>query len=153
MVAERTEPALGEIYKEIILDHYRNPRNHRRLEHPDVSAEGLNPLCGDEIRVELRFEDGRIAEAAAIGRGCSISQSSGSMLTEAVEGLTPDEAERLADAFRSMMRGDPVEGVDLGDLESLSGVAKLAVRVKCATLAWNVLRDALRGQATHEGER
>ncbi len=135
------EPALDEIYKEVILDHYRNPRNRGHLDDATATADGLNPLCGDEIHVELRVADGRIAAVAFTGRGCSISQSSASLMTEAIEGLAPAEALQKFDAFKAMLSGGPHD--DLGDLDALSGVAKLPVRVKCATLAWNTLKQAL----------
>lgn len=135
------EPALDEIYKEVILDHYRSPRNRGHLERSTASADGLNPLCGDEIHLELLVEDDRILGVAFTGRGCSISQSSASMMTEAIEGLAPAEALRKIGAFKALMTGGEHE--DLGDLDALSGVAKLPVRVKCATLAWNTLKQAL----------
>ncbi len=143
VTTDRTEPQFDEIYREIILDHYRSPRNREWLADPEVSEEGLNPLCGDEIRVDLRFDDGRIAEIAAGGRGCSISQSSASMMTEAVKGRTVDEVESLIADFKHMMSTGESPEADLGDLESLAGVARLPVRVKCATLAWNVLKQGL----------
>ncbi len=136
---------LDELYREIILDHYRKPRNKGRLEHAEMSAEGLNPVCGDEIRLELRLgPDGRIAEVAFGGRGCSISQASASMLTEDVKGRTVADARTLIEQFRAMMTegGDPPQD-NSGDIESLQGVAKFPARVKCAMLSWNVLRRAM----------
>jgi nitrogen fixation NifU-like protein len=138
------EPELDELYRELILDHYRSPRNRRKIEAPTVESEGYNPLCGDEIEVGLVIEDGKVKDAAFLGRGCSISQASGSMMTEAVKGHTPAETRALAKAFTAMMtKPDDEAPEELGDLEAFQGVAKFAVRVKCATLAWRTLEEAL----------
>jgi nitrogen fixation NifU-like protein len=138
------EPELDELYRELILDHYRNPRNREPLESPAVVAEGYNPLCGDEVELRLNIEGDVISDVSFTGRGCSISQASGSMLTEAVKGKTVAQARALAALFTRMMT-DPefVPEEDVGDLEALQGVAKYPVRVKCATLAWHALQDAL----------
>ncbi|OGO52943.1 MAG: SUF system NifU family Fe-S cluster assembly protein [Chloroflexi bacterium RBG_16_68_14] len=138
------EPEFDELYREIILDHYRNPRHREPLADPDVVAEGYNPLCGDEVEMGLTFENSRIKGLSCHGRGCSISQASGSMLTEAVIGKSVEEARRLIDLFTKMVT-DPEEEppAELGDLEALQGVAKFPVRVKCATLAWHTLGDGL----------
>jgi nitrogen fixation NifU-like protein len=141
------EPQFDDLYRQVILDHYRRPRNRRHLDHPDVKAEGLNPLCGDEIEVELDFDDGVVEEAAFGGRGCSISQSSASMMTEAVRGKSVEEIESLIVAFKRMVMEGQLPEADLGDLEALEGVSKFPVRVKCATLAWNVLQQALEDYA------
>lgn len=139
------EPELEELYRELILDHYRNPRNHGRLAEPDVVGEGYNPLCGDEIEVQMRLEDGRIAEAAFSGRGCSISQASGSMMTEAVKGKSIGDVLSLVEAFTRMMTDpDFVPPDEIGDLEAFQGVARFPVRVKCATLAWHALQEGLK---------
>lgn len=136
--------SLDELYKEVILDHYKAPRNKRGLDDPSCAAKGNNPLCGDEVTVALRLDDGVLAEAAFEGQGCSISQASASMMTEAVSGKTSDEAQALAKEFRAMMAGesDPEED-RLGDLVALKGVVKYPVRVKCAVLAWDTLQEAL----------
>ncbi len=140
----RQEAEIDELYREIILDHYRHPRHHGTLAAPTASHEGLNPLCGDEVTVELAVQDGRIVDVAYRGSGCSISQSSASMMTEAIHGKSVGEAGELSDAFTSMMRGsDDIDPETLGDLEALSGVRKFPVRVKCATLAWHTLNEAL----------
>jgi len=138
------EPELDELYRELILDHYRNPRNREPLESPAVVAEGYNPLCGDEVELRLNIEGDVISDVSFTGRGCSISQASGSMLTEAIKGKTVGQARALAALFTRMMT-DPefVSEEDVGDLEALQGVAKYPVRVKCATLAWHALQDAL----------
>jgi len=144
--------ALEELYREVILDHYRNPRNKGHLDAPDASAEGVNPLCGDEIHLELSVEDGVVSGVAIEGQGCSISQSSASMMTEAIKGKTRDEIAELVKRFRTMMAidegGDPGldpgrPGAVLGDVEALQGVRQYPVRIKCASLAWNTLMEAL----------
>ena len=144
--------ALEELYREVILDHYRNPRNKGHLENPETSAEGVNPLCGDEISIELSFEGDNVAEVAVIGQGCSISQSSASMMTEAIKGKSRAEIEDLVAKFRQMMSIDESDnlGLDperpgsvLGDLEALQGVRQYPVRIKCASLSWNTLLEAL----------
>ena len=135
-------PGLDDLYREIILDHHRNPRNRGTLETPPARvAVGHNPLCGDEIEVFLDVD----------GQGCSISQSSASMMSQAVKGRPITEVEALVRRFKAMMsipddEGNPIEAdpsVTLGDLEALQGVVKFPVRIKCATLAWNTLLDAL----------
>lgn len=146
--------SLEDLYREVILDHYRNPRNKGHLDNPDLSAEGVNPLCGDEITIELAFDEDRVSEVGISGQGCSISQSSASMMSEAIKGKTKDEIEDLTKRFRDMMSldGEADIGLDpdrpgavLGDLESLQGVRKYPVRIKCASLGWNVLLEALDG--------
>ena len=138
--------ALEELYKEVILDHYKNPRNKRDLPGAELSCSKNNPLCGDEITIHAHLSDGRVADVAFEGRGCSISQASASMLTEAVMGKPVGEAEKIASEFRSMMEGklEPDEE-EFGDLVALKGVVKYPVRIKCAVLAWDVLQDALSG--------
>ena len=138
--------SLDDLYREVILDHYRNPRNSRPLSDADVKAEGQNPFCGDEIALQLKIEDGRIARVGQQGRGCSISVASASMMTEVIRGRTLEEARRLSRLFRSLMRGEdlPPDALEeLGDLEALSGVRRFPVRVKCALLGWMTLEDAL----------
>jgi nitrogen fixation protein NifU and related proteins len=141
--------ALDELYKEVILDHYKSPRNKRPLPGAELSCHRNNPLCGDEITIRAHLEDGRIAQIAFEGSGCSISQASASMLTEAVSGREVDEAERLVTGFRGMMQGtvEPDEE-SFGDLVALRGVVKYPVRIKCAVLAWDVLQEALAGAGT-----
>src|SRR5262249_39086928 len=144
--------------REIILDHYRNPRNRGDLPTPPAHrVEGFNPLCGDEIVVYLDIEDGKVADMRINGQGCSISQSSASMMSAAVKGKTVEEARALIRAFKGMMsihesRLDGDDGdaesaagadVALGDLEALQGVVKFPVRIKCATLSWNTLQQGL----------
>ena len=153
-------PGLEDLYREIILDHYRSPRNRGELPVPPASrSEGFNPLCGDEIQVYLLVEDGRITDVRIGGQGCSISQSSASMMSAAVKGKSLDEARALIRAFKGMMSihehrlggddaqadgaGAPVKDVKLGDLEALQGVVKFPVRIKCATLSWNTLQQGI----------
>jgi nitrogen fixation protein NifU and related proteins len=151
-------PGLEDLYREIILDHYRNPRNRGELPVPPAHVEtGFNPLCGDEITVYLDIEDGQIADVKLGGQGCSISQSSASMMSTAVKGKTLDEARATIRTFKRMMsvHEHRLDGIDeggtensepevpLGDLEALQGVVKFPVRIKCATLSWNTLTQAL----------
>ena len=138
--------ALEELYKEVILDHYKSPRNKRSVPGAELSCSKNNPLCGDEITIRAHLTDGRVADVAFEGRGCSISQASASMLTEAVMGKPVEDAEKLAAEFRSMMEGklEPDEE-EFGDLVALKGVVKYPVRIKCAVLAWDVLQEALSG--------
>ena len=139
------EPEFDELYRELILDHYRNPRHREPIAQPDVVAEGYNPLCGDEVELRLAFDNGRVRDLSFHGRGCSISQASGSMLTDAVIGKPVDEVRRLIEMFSAMVT-DPQTAApeELGDLEALQGVAKFPVRVKCATLAWHTLEGGLK---------
>jgi len=151
----RTEAQLAAIYQELILDHYRRPRNKGALEAPDASAERRNPLCGDEIVLQLAFDGDVVREARFTGRGCSISQASASMLTQAVRGRTRAEAEALLRRFTALVHGhdrpDGEEGAEsgrdetLGELRALQGVARFPARIRCATLAWSALDEALRG--------
>ena len=149
-------PGLEDLYREIILDHYRNPRNRGELPAPPAQRlEGYNPLCGDEIVVYLLVDGDKVEDVKITGQGCSISQSSASMMSAAVKGKTVDEARALIRAFKGMMsihesrlEGDgepevPDPEVKLGDLEALQGVVKFPVRIKCATLSWNTLAQGL----------
>ena len=144
-------PGLEDLYREIILDHHRNPRNRGELPPPAAHAVGHNPLCGDEIEIFLQIVDGVVVDVKVGGQGCSISQSSASMMSQAVKGKPVDEVRALVRRFKGMMSipdddGNPIEpdpNLKLGDLEALQGVVKFPVRIKCATLAWNTLLDAL----------
>jgi nitrogen fixation NifU-like protein len=162
-------PGLEDLYREIILDHYRNPRNRGELSSPPATrVEGFNPLCGDEIVLYLDVKDGVVHDIRIGGQGCSISQSSASMMSSAVKGKSLDEVRALSRAFKGMMSiheqsldsdgsdgdgsGDGPGGggqdVKLGDLEALRGVVKFPVRIKCATLSWNTLLQGLDEQAS-----
>lgn len=137
---------LDELYQEIILDHYKSPRNLGRLEQPDIAHRGYNPLCGDEIEVSLAVADGKVSDVRYQGRGCSISQASASMMTEVIKGKPIDDVLELLEHFKGFMldrNTDPVEDTGLGDLESLQGVKKYPVRIKCALLSWNTLGEEL----------
>lgn len=136
---------LDELYRDVILDHFRSPRNVGELSGADVHAEGDNPLCGDQIAFWLKLNGRqRIEQARFVGKGCAISQAAGSMLTEQLKGKTLDDALRLIHAMKGLMQGqEPTADVDLGDLESLAGVRKFPVRVKCAALSWNVVEQGL----------
>jgi nitrogen fixation protein NifU and related proteins len=136
--------ALDDIYKEVILDHYKNPRNKRELPDAEHSASKSNPLCGDEVKVFVHEEDGKVLDVSFVGQGCSISQSSASMMTEAVAGKTREEVEGLVGGFRGMMAGEVEPDEDVfGELVALKGVVKYPVRVKCAVLSWDTLQSAL----------
>lgn len=137
---------LETIYRELILDHYRRPRNKGTLEDPTVTVSMRNPLCGDEVDLMLLVDDDRIADARFVGQGCSISQASISMMTEILKGRTLDEALDLEGSFLALMRGEeePMRDKRLGDLRSLEGVSKLPVRIKCALLGWNALDEAVK---------
>ena len=134
---------LRSLYQEVILDHYKNPRNFGELDPASSMAEGYNPLCGDQVSVYLRMQDGRVEEVSFVGVGCAISTASASLMTEAVKGKTREEAEEIFDSFRSLVTGDGEPAVDLGKLEILAGVRDYPVRIKCAVLAWHALRSAL----------
>jgi nitrogen fixation NifU-like protein len=135
---------LEELYQEIILDHYRRPRNKGKVSPADFQARDNNPLCGDEVEITVRVADGKIAEIKFDGHGCSISQSSASIMTQKLAGKTPSEAQVFIEQFLGMMRGSvPFGGRELGDLKALEGVLKFPVRVKCATLAWHTTQKAL----------
>jgi nitrogen fixation NifU-like protein len=138
------EPQFDDLYREVILDHVKRPRNHGALAKRTQHAEGMNPVCGDEIELDLSVgEDAIIDDIAFVGQGCAISQSSASMLTERVKGQSVGEAEFVAAAFKAMLMDGADPAPELGDLEALQGVAKFPVRVKCALLCWNVLREGL----------
>ena len=136
--------SLDELYKEVILDHYRAPRNKGRLDPHDVALERNNPLCGDEIELFLRFDGDDVTGIAFEGKGCSISQASASMMTEKIKGSSVKDAAALADSIKALMAGeDEGDEKTLGDLVSLKGVVKYPVRIKCALLGWNTLVEAL----------
>ncbi len=147
-------PGLEDLYREIILDHYRTPRNRGELETPPaVATNGHNPLCGDEITVYLMLDgdgdDATVADIKVGGQGCSISQSSASMMTQAVKGKTLGEVRALVRRFKLLMSIDVADeqpgdlDIPLGDLEALQGVVKFPVRIKCAVLGWNTLAQAM----------
>jgi nitrogen fixation NifU-like protein len=140
-------PGLEDLYREIILDHYKSPRNRGTLEPPAIRAEGHNPLCGDEIEVYIAVDNDIVSDIKISGQGCSISQSSASMMSAAIKGKPVAEVRALIHRFKHMMSIEDVEEPDtsapLGDLEALQGVVKFPVRIKCAVLAWNTLAEGL----------
>lgn len=138
---------LDDLYRRVIMDHYKNPRNRGTMNDDAVTINLNNPTCGDRISLQLVVEDGKVTDAKYTGEGCSISMSSASMMTEAVKGHTFDEALEMAERFSSLMKGDPVEFEELEDIEALSGVNKFPARIKCATLAWNALRKGIETQS------
>lgn len=137
-----------DLYRELILDHYRRPRNHGELPDAPIRVEGVNPVCGDEIHLDLKVADEAIADIGFWGHGCSISQSSASMLTDRLKGCSIEEAERVMAKVRAMLMEGAAPDAEIGDLEALEGVAKLPVRVKCALLSWNVLQEGIRQAST-----
>ncbi len=132
---------LQDLYKEIVLDHYKSPRHRGELEDADLREHLLNPLCGDEVTVYARFQGDKLAEVSFTGRGCSMSQASASMLTERLSGKGREEAEGEIQAFLEMMRTE--ENEDLGDLVALKGIIQTPNRIRCATLAWNAFKQGL----------
>jgi nitrogen fixation NifU-like protein len=143
--------SLEDLYREVILDHYRNPRNRAELSDASSHAEGVNPLCGDEIAIDIHIDGDTVDGVSVRGHGCSISQSSASMMGEAIKGKSRREIVDLSHRFKAMLSTEDGEvaldesrpGSVLGDLEALQGVKNYPVRIKCATLAWATLEDAL----------
>ncbi len=139
---------LRELYQSVILDHNKRPRNFCKPEFANRSAKGINPLCGDRITVYLAVEEGVVEDVGFDGTGCAISTASASLMTQAIKGKRIDEVERLFDGFREMVTSDPSSSVNaegLGKLSVFSGVREFPMRVKCATLAWHAMREALHG--------
>lgn len=139
----------GQLYQELILDHNKKPRNFRRITEEHIEVDGHNPLCGDKITLYLRLEDDRIADVSFQGSGCAISQASASLMTERVLGLDSRTAQLLYDKFHDLVMGEEVDAdadPELGKLEAFAGVAEFPARVKCASLAWHTLRNALEGK-------
>jgi nitrogen fixation protein NifU and related proteins len=137
---------LSELYQQVILDHNKKPRNFHKLETANHSAEGYNPLCGDQLNVYIQLEDDRLKDVSFEGSGCAISKASASMMTQAVKGKTKEETEKLFDEFHRMVTGELDEENEpnqLGRLTIFAGVREFPVRVKCATLSWHTMRAAL----------
>ncbi len=141
------DPDLAELYREVIVEHGRKPRNFGELPDATCKVEGRNPLCGDQLDIELRIVDGRIEGIAFTGSGCAISQASASLMTEAVKTLSTDDARKLFDQVHAMLTSasddQSVDPGELGKLAALSGVNRFPTRVKCASLAWQALRQVL----------
>ena len=145
MPRPETSAELSALYQELILDHYRRPRNKGILENADASVEVKNPLCGDEIGLQVAFDADGVRDLRFSGRGCSISQASASMMTQLVKGKTGEEIEAIRKQFRDLMMGveSGADEAKLGALRALAGVARFPARVKCALLPWNALESAL----------
>ena len=141
---------LEDLYQEVVMDHNRRPRNFKKLENAQRTAEGFNPLCGDQISLYVNVDDdGVIEDIGFEGAGCAISKATASMMTEAIKGKNVDKAEEIFEAFRHMLTRKPEEEYDyelLGDLEILQGVSQFPTRIKCATLSWHTLNSALGGE-------
>ncbi|MFD1426878.1 nitrogen fixation NifU-like protein [Kroppenstedtia sanguinis] len=141
--------SLDDLYRRVIMDHYQKPRNRGRIEESAVTVDLNNPTCGDRISIQMDVDEGKIREAKFLGEGCSISMASASMMTEAVKGLTLEEALHLADLFSGMVQGKEVDSEEfpLEDIEALQGISKFPARIKCATLAWKALEKGAREAA------
>ena len=140
---------LRDLYQEVILDHYKRPRNFRKLEGNARHVDGHNPLCGDRLTVYAQVEDGVVKDLSFEGSGCAISTASASLMTESLKGKTPHEAEELFQKFHDLVTSDPQITADtegLGKLEVFAGVREFPARVKCASLAWHTVRAALQGE-------
>lgn len=142
------EEQLDELYREVILDHFKSPTHAGELPDATVKVDGANPLCGDELTFALKLGGGRLEAIRFRGKGCAISRASASMLAAALEGKTLPQATRVIEAMKRLMQGEvPPDGLDLGDLEALAGVRKFPVRIKCAALSWNVVEQGLKESA------
>ena len=144
---------LDNLYRQVIMDHYKNPRNKGVLEEGSLTVNMNNPTCGDRIQLTMKVEDGKVADAKFEGEGCSISMSSASMMTQAVKGRNIEEALKLSTVFSDIMQGKDYEeddDLDLGDIEALQGVAKFPARIKCATLAWKAMEKGLKEEEDNQ---
>lgn len=141
------DDTLNELYQEIILEHNRHPRNKRPLEHPTCCAQGYNPSCGDNISVFISVKDDAIQDITFDGEGCAISQASASLMTEYLHGKTVEEARRIVQEICDVLSNkQPENNLDAyGEIAALTGVKQFPMRIKCATLAWHALQDALNG--------
>ncbi|MCT2535921.1 SUF system NifU family Fe-S cluster assembly protein [Aquibacillus koreensis] len=136
---------LDTLYRQVIMDHYKNPRNRGSLDDESLTIDMNNPTCGDRIQIHLQIEDGKVEDAKFEGEGCSISLSSASMMTQAIKGQPVEDALKMSKLFSDMMLGEEIdpEGLELGDIEALQGVAKFPARIKCATLAWKAMEKGV----------
>ncbi|KIL79464.1 Fe-S cluster assembly sulfur transfer protein SufU [Bacillus badius] len=138
---------LDQLYRQVIMDHYKNPRNKGQLDEGSLTIDMNNPTCGDRIHLTMDVEDGKVSEAKFEGEGCSISMASASMMTQAIKGKEIETALKMSKIFSDMMQGnDYPNDLDLGDIEALQGVAKFPARIKCATLAWKAMEKGLSEQ-------
>lgn len=137
---------LDTLYRQVIMDHYKYPRNRGTLDGEGMTVELNNPTCGDRILLQLRIEDGIVADVKFQGEGCSISMSSASMMTQAIKGQSVENALKMSELFSKMMMGEDIDpgDLDLGDIEALQGVSKFPARIKCATLAWQALEKGVK---------
>ena len=135
--------SLDLLYREVILDHYKNPRNRGELESPTLEYDGHNPLCGDTVTLHINTDGEKITEVKFQGEGCSISQASISMMTDRIKGLSTSEVKNLIENFRAMMKGEEDSGIEMGELEVLQGVKQFPARIKCALLGWDTLKQSL----------
>ncbi|MBN9655481.1 SUF system NifU family Fe-S cluster assembly protein [Halobacillus sp. GSS1] len=136
---------LDTLYRQVIMDHYKNPRNRGSIEGNPMTVDMNNPTCGDRIQLQLLVDDGIVKDAKFDGEGCSISLSSASMMTQAIKGKPVDEALKMSELFSDLMQGKDIdeEDIDLGDIEALQGVSKFPARIKCATLAWKAMEKGV----------
>jgi nitrogen fixation protein NifU and related proteins len=135
---------LDDMYRDIIMEHYRFPRGSKKISHADLVNEGKNPACGDEIEIKVEMKDNKVENVMVHCAGCAISVASGSMLAEIVKGKSLSEVKKIAGIVRALLKGEEIdENVDLGDLEALKGVKQFPVRIKCALLSWTTLVDAI----------
>lgn len=150
-----SEPVFDQLYRDVILEHYRSPHGKCRIRRIDAKAEGMNPLCGDEVDLHLSVgPDGRIDDVHLDGRGCAISVASGSILYDLIAGTTPEQARRVLTAVKAVLQGAEMpKDIDLGDFEALEGVKKFPVRIKCALLPWTTLDEALRDLESKNGAK
>lgn len=139
---------LDNLYRQVIMDHYKNPRNKGILEDGSLTVDMNNPTCGDRIHLTMNVEDGKVTDAKFDGEGCSISMASASMMTQAVIGQDTETALKLSEIFSQMIQGQDFddEDLDLGDIEALQGVSKFPARIKCATLAWKAMEKGIKEQ-------
>lgn len=146
---------LDQLYRQVIMDHYKNPRNRGVLDEDSITVNMNNPTCGDRIQLQLKVEDGNVTDARFDGEGCSISLSSASMMTQAIKGLKVDDALKMSKIFSDMMLGkEDIDygDLDLGDIEALQGVAKFPARIKCATLAWKAMEKGINEPKENQDE-
>jgi len=145
-----SEP-LDDLYRDIVMDHYKFPRGRKQLVEPDIRNEGQNPVCGDEISVAIKLDNEVIQDVAVECMGCAISVASGSMLAETIKGKTLDEVKMIAAAVKAILKGEPLAAeLEMGDLEALAGVKNFPVRIKCALLSWTTLIDGIEALGREE---
>jgi len=145
---------LADLYRDILIEHYRYPRGHKDIIHPDLKNEGHNPTCGDDIEIKVKMDGDKVKDVSVDCVGCAISVASGSMLAEMIEGKSIEEVKRIAGVVKAMLKGEDYdESIDLGDLEALRGVKKFPVRIKCALLSWTTLVGAISAGETNTSQQ